>query len=143
LRTRRFRANPEDRPTTHQVGYQTDHDYQQPSAASDALNGVGSHHRRPASLRPPTLCRRLPFLTLLLPTLVTGSPYDQQFTPHFGILHVRARVQSSIWCYPMTDFCLGIDDLLPVCGSAGHFAVLLYGPIDVDLFLLQRDCLFC
>src|SRR3954471_23473186 len=67
--------------------------------------------------------RRLPFLTPLLPTLVTGRPHDQQFAPHFGILLVRAGVSSTNWCYPMTDFCLGIDDLLPVFGSAGHFVI--------------------
>jgi hypothetical protein len=64
---------------------------------------------------------------MLLPTLVTGRPHDQQFAPYFGILLVRAGVSSAIWCYPMTDFCLGIDDLLPVFGSAEHFfAILLH-----------------
>jgi hypothetical protein len=71
-------------------------------------------------------CRRLPFFTPLLPTLVTGRPHDQQFAPHFGILLVRAGVSSAICCYPMADFCLGIDDLLPVFGTAGHFVILLY-----------------
>jgi hypothetical protein len=65
--------------------------------------------------------RRLPFLAPLLPTLIAGRPYDQQFAPHFGILLVRAGVSSTIWCYPMTHFCLGIDDLLPVLGPAEHF----------------------
>jgi hypothetical protein len=67
--------------------------------------------------------RRLPFLTLLLPTLVTGRPHEQQFASYFGILLVRAGVSRTIWCDPMTDFCLGIDDLLPVSGSAGHCAI--------------------
>jgi hypothetical protein len=72
--------------------------------------------------------RWLPFLNPLLPALVTGRPHDQQFAPHFGVLLVGAGVSSAIWCYPMTGFCLGIDDLLPVFGSAWHFAILLHEP---------------
>jgi hypothetical protein len=56
------------------------------------------------------------FFTPLLPTLVTGRPHDEQFAPHFRILLVRAGVSSAIWCNPMTDFYLGIDDLLPFLG---------------------------
>jgi hypothetical protein len=66
----------------------------------------------------------LSFLTLLLPTLVTDRPHNQQFAPHLGILLVRAGVSSAIWRYPMADFCLGIDDLLPVLGSVRHFVIL-------------------
>jgi hypothetical protein len=66
------------------------------------------------------------FLTLLLTTLVIDRSHDQQFAPHFGILLVRAGVSSAIWRYPMTGFRLGIDDPLPVLGSARHFAILPY-----------------
>jgi hypothetical protein len=71
--------------------------------------------------------RRLPFLAPLLPTLIAGRPYDQQFAPHFGILLVRAGVSSAIWCDPVADLCLGIDYLLPILRSSGHFVILQHG----------------
>jgi hypothetical protein len=71
---------------------------------------------------------------MLLPTLVTDRPHDQQFAPHFGILLVRAGVSSAIWRYPMADFCLGIDDHLPVLGPVRHFANLLYEGNNTTLF---------
>ena len=70
--------------------------------------------------------RRLSFLNPLPTALVTGRAHDKQFAPHFGILLVRARMSSAIWCDPMTHLCLGIDDLLPVFGSVGHFTILTY-----------------
>ena len=68
--------------------------------------------------------RRLSFLDLLPSALVTGGSHDKQLAPHFDVLFVCAGVSSAVGRYPITDFCFGIYDLLPVPGSVGHFPIL-------------------
>jgi hypothetical protein len=63
---------------------------------------------------------RLSFLAPLLTTLVAGRAHGQQFAANLGIFLVGAGMSAAVWRQPVTCFRLGIDDLLPVAGSALH-----------------------